>query len=58
MITFLSVLFSLILLNVLLLAFSINKTEKKTKKPFRFYTEKTNGGYSPDFNVKHYREAI
>ncbi len=58
MITFVSVLFSLILLNVLLLVFSINKTEKKAKKPFRFHIEEKNRGYSPSFNIKNYREAI
>ena len=58
MITFCSVLFSLLVINVLLLTFSINKTEKKTKKPFRFYPEKTEKSLTPHFNIKNYREAV
>ncbi|SFW73281.1 hypothetical protein SAMN02927921_03784 [Sinomicrobium oceani] len=58
MITFLSVLFSLLIINVLLLTFSINKTEKKTKKPFRFYPEKAGKNFSPQFDIKNYREAV
>lgn len=58
MITFFSVLSSLLIVNVLLLTFSINKTEKKTKKPFRFYPEKAEENFTPHFNIKNYREAV
>lgn len=58
MITFLGVVFLLLLINVILLTFSINKTEKKTKKPFRFYSEKPEKSLTPHFNIKNYKEAV
>ncbi|UGU17051.1 hypothetical protein LS482_04060 [Sinomicrobium kalidii] len=58
MITFLGVLLSLLLINVFLLTFSINKTEKKTNKPFRFYPENPEKKLTASFSIKNYKEAV